>query len=152
MLSAFLSHLIFSNMQKGAVLHSSSASCWGSSPSQQARRGWSQSTLAAPTSAQFHNWDGERRRLESHRDVSSPLCFFFYVLLIQARRAVGGLRPSAQIKAPAAGCSEHLQNHGWAESEWRSGPFKPPVNPEVSSGVIAFCWWRLGRKREKKGV
>lgn len=46
-----------------------------------------------------------------------PCAFFFYVLLIQARRAVGGLRPSAQIKAPAAGCSEHLQNHGWAESE-----------------------------------
>lgn len=56
-------------------------------------------------------------RLESHRDMSSPLCFFFNVLLIQARQAVGGLLLSAQIKAPAAGCSENLQNHGWAESE-----------------------------------
>lgn len=152
MLSAFLSHLIFSNMQKGAVLHSSSASCWGSSPSQQARRGWSQGTLAAPSSAEFHNWDGERRSAGvTQGHVLSPV-LFFYVLLIQARQAAGGLLLSAQIKAPAAGCSENLQNHGWAESEWRSGPFKPPVNPEVSSGVIAFCWWRLGRKCEKKGV
>lgn len=48
--------------------------------------------------------------------VLSPV-LFFYALLIQARRAVGGLRPSAQIKAPATGCSEHLENHGWPESE-----------------------------------
>lgn len=93
MLSAFLSHLIFSNMQKGAVLHSSSASCWGSSPSQQARWGWSQGTLAAPTSVQFHNWDGERRRLESHRDVSSPLCFFLMPCWFRpGRRLVGCVR------------------------------------------------------------
>lgn len=138
-------------MQKEAALHSPSASCWGSSSSQKAPPGWSQGTLAAPSSARFHNWFGERRRLVLHRDVSCPRCFFFYVLLIQARQTVAGLLPSAQIKASDAECSEHPQNHQWAESEWRSGPFKPPVNREVSSGGNAFSWWRLERKDEKKG-
>lgn len=55
-----------------------------------------------------------------------PSTFFFYVLLTQARRTIAGLLPSAQIKASHARCGEHPQNRQWAESGWRSGPFKPP--------------------------